>query len=512
MTKSFRREDSHGSQLPIDLSNLTREQLEDLYGTLAELDKRTRYNKLAYVFPDTGPRSRHLYVKQVDFMNASQNYPELLLCGANRSGKSFTLAYFAAMHITGIYPDWYKGKRFYGDITVWLTSLTAAVTRDVIQTYLLGEMSDMGSGFIPKDKILEARPKHGVPNAIDTFVTQREDGGKCRAVFKSYDQGRRAFQGDSVELILNDEEPEDPEIYSEQLTRTMTTQGLVVTGFTPLRGLSKVVLRFLEGGLFPSNHVPQHNNNLYVERVDWQDVPHLSENDKERMLKSYLPHEIEARSKGIPCVGQGKIYPIPESDFVVDSFPIPNHWPKVYGLDVATSGRTACIWAALDTDTISEDDPIVYLYSEYYSSREFPDVHAINIKKKGEWIPGVIDPASNRDKLMNNSLMQQYRELGLDVSNAKNSIESGLLKVTNMLTSGRLKVLNTCGNWIQEYRNYMFDDKGEVKKNQADHLMDATRYLIMSGLVRAVRPPRDFDIKDNNRYFDNQMSSPRTGY
>ena len=48
------------------------------------------------------------------------------------------------------------------------------------------------------------------------------------------------------------------------------------------------------------------------------------------------------------------------------------------------------------------------------------------------------------------------------------------------MTSGKLKVFRSLGNWLSEFRLYQRDQDGKIVK-QNDHLMDATRYLIMSG-------------------------------
>lgn len=510
------RTTTHGDSLPVDLSSLSRVELEDLFHTLEELDTRTRYNKLDYTFPEDGPLSRHAYHKHISFMNASKHYNELLLVGGNQIGKSFVAAYFAAMHISGIYPEWYQGKRLIGDILVWVCSLTAARVRDNMQTYLTGNISDIGSGFLPKKGFKEVKPKHGVPNGIDTITYSRADGGRAVLVFKSYDQGRRAFQGDRVDLIINDEEPEDAEIYSEQLIRTITTRGIMMTVFTPLRGLSKVVLRFLENGRFPAKNVPKHNEHIYIENVTWDDAPHLSEEDKSRIIKGLLPHEIEARTRGIPSVGTGRVYPLTEKEITVAPFPLPDHWPRVYGLDVGFVDETAGIFAALDIDTYGVDDPIVYIYNEYYAERMFPMDHASRLNKMGaDWIPGVIDPSSHKGSAQknNSSYFEQYRNLGLDLSNANNKVEEGIFTVTNLFTNKRLFIFNRCTNLLSEFSLYVYDSQGGIKRNQKDHALDALRYVIMSGLKKAIMRPSIADkyANDYTSPSDDGRSS-RTGY
>jgi hypothetical protein len=55
------------------------------------------------------------------------------------------------------------------------------------------------------------------------------------------------------------------------------------------------------------------------------------------------------------------------------------------------------------------------------------------------------------------------------------------------MSENRLKVFSSLRNWLNEFRLYRRDEKGKVVKDN-DHLMDATRYLVVSGLSRAALP------------------------
>lgn len=194
------------------------------------------------------------------------------------------------------------------------------------------------------------------------------------------------------------------------------------------------------------------------------------------MLKAMPPHMRDARSKGIPALGSGSIYPVSEADVVVADFELPDHWPRVYGLDVGWN-NTAAIWGAWDRET-----DCVYLYSEYKRGQAEPSAHAAAIRLRGDWIGGVIDPASAGSSQKDGSrLIDIYKRLGLDLSKANNEVEAGLLEIYRRLTEGRIKIFRSCQQWLSEFRLYRRDDKGRVVKDH-DHLMDATRYLVMSGL------------------------------
>lgn len=218
----------------------------------------------------------------------------------------------------------------------------------------------------------------------------------------------------------------------------------------------------------------------------WNDVPHLSEDAKRELASAFSPHERDARTKGIPNIGAGAIYPVPEEAVVCDPFSIPDYYPQCYALDVGWN-RTAAVWAGHDTNT-----DIVYLYSEHYVALAEPPVHAAAIRARGVWIPGVIDPAAQgRGQRDGQRLLDDYRALGLEtLEPANNALEAGIYEVWTRMATGRLKVFKTLLNWFEEFRLYQRDEKGKVKDGQADDLMDASRYLIQSGLTRAiVRPP-----------------------
>lgn len=236
-----------------------------------------------------------------------------------------------------------------------------------------------------------------------------------------------------------------------------------------------------------------------VVMATWDDVPHLTAEVKKELWDSIPPHQRDARSKGIPALGSGAIYPVPESSFVVPRFDIPDTWERGYGLDVGWN-RTAGIWGARDPET-----KILTLYSEHYRGADEPSIHAAAIRSRGEWIRGVIDPAARgRSQRDGQQLLSNYIDLGLDVLPAVNSVEAGLQQVWELLAGGMLKVQNTLVNWLSEFRLYRRDEKGHVVK-QNDHLMDATRYFIVSGRDRMTTKPAP-ETEADEEYYGNSSS------
>ena len=448
-------------------------------------NNRRLENKLSSMYPDEGEYKRDLYPKHMKFFNSTTR--ERLFVAGNRCGKSVAGSYEATCHLTGFYPKWWEGKRFDRPVRGWVAGDTNESTRDIIQRQLLGEVIGRGGsgnkivngqGMIPRQCIDSTTWKSGVPDLVDT-VRIRHVSGKCSTLgFKTYAQGRLAFQGTEQDFIWFDEEcPLD--VYTEALLRTATTNGIIYTTFTPLKGLTKMVLAFLPNATIDEGE----SGSKTVVSMTWDEVPHLTDQAKEELLSAMTPNERDARTKGVPSLGAGAIYPVPESDIVCAPFQFPEYWTKSYALDVGWN-RTACLWGAWD-----RDNDIVYLYSEHYMGSAEPSVHAQAIRARGDWIQGVIDPASRgRSQKDGDQLFQIYTDLGLHLTPAKNAVEAGIYEVWQRLSTGRLKVFSTLQNFLTEYRLYRRDEKGKIVKD-GDHLVDCARYLVMSGLDVSMYKP-----------------------
>lgn len=430
----------------------------------AELERR-KYNKIDYWFPDTGPFARENYKKHIKFLEDSATNRECALMAANRIGKSECAAYAVSCHLTGRYPKWWTGRVFNKPINWLVAGETGKLVRDSIQLKLLGPPNDIGSGMIPKDCIIgKPRPKAGTPDAVDVVYIRHKTGGQSLLQFQSYDQGRTAFQATERDGIELDEEP-PLDIYSECLIRTMTTNGLVLSTFTPLKGVSETVLALqdkAEKGL------------CSLTIATWDDAPHLTEKDKADLMASLPPHQRDARTKGVPALGSGAVFQISEADISCNPFEIPKHFKRLYGFDVGWN-NTACAWGAYDAEA-----DVIYVTHTYKRGQAEPATHAQAIKERGDWILGAIDPASRgRAQADGEQLIALYRGQGLNLILADNAVEAGIFDMYERMATGRLKVFSTCFEFFAEYRLYRRDEKGKIVK-QNDHVMDAARYMVRS--------------------------------
>ena len=451
----------------------------ELLELLEEKQRRASRRKIYAYYPDKGPLRRELYPKHLSFFEAGVKYRQRLMLAANRVGKTEGVGlYELVWHLTGDYPEWWTGRRFDRPIKAWAAGDTGKTVREILQAKLLGPVGQWGTGLVPGDTIERISRGAGVADSVDSIYVRSKFGGLSQLTLKSYDQRRESFQGTEQDVILLDEEP-PMDIYTECLLRTMTNNGMLMLTFTPLMGMSEVVLAFLPGGQIEE----RADGSKFVVMATWDDVPHLDDEVKKELWNSIPPFQRDARSKGVPQLGAGAIYPVPESDIVIPDFDIPAHWPRVYGMDVGWN-RTAAIWGAIDQETST-----TYLYSEHYRGQAEPIIHADSIKGRGDWIPGVIDPAARgRNQKDGDQLLQQYVDLGLNLQTAINAREAGLYAVWQRMSGGKLKVFKSLGNWLSEFRLYRRDEKGNVVKEN-DHLMDATRYLVVSGLQVATTEP-----------------------
>jgi phage terminase large subunit-like protein len=494
----------------IDDLDLSREQKEQLLALLKEQDNRVKYNYIstlwlddeeAITLPDcTKSLARTNYPKHLEFFTAGANFTERAFIAGNRCGKTLTGLCELYYHCSGKYPEWWEGKRFNKPVVCWLAGDRGEIIRDGMQPLLLGH-TEFGTGIIPlEDFADEPDAMPGVPGGKGQYYIKHISGGVSKIIIKTYQAGKNAFESAAVDVVMLDEEcPLD--IYVETQMRTATTGGCVYLTFTPDSGLTDTVLHFLD-------RAKPGEAKRFVSMVGWDDVPHLAEKVKTALLATIPPHLRDVKTKGVPYLGAGAIYPIPEDEFLVKPFKIPEYWPKAYGMDVGWN-KTAAVWGAYEEAT-----DCWYLYSEYYRGQAEPVVHASGIQAKGSWINGVIDPSAagggkGKDGI---AFLQAYEELGLNLSLANNTVDLGLSEVYNRLSTGRLKVFNSLQNWLFEYRIYRRNDKGAIVKEN-DHIMDATRYLMMSGpSVMSVRVSEDeYNNKKRSIFIDNDRSSI-TGY
>lgn len=404
----------------------------------------------------------------------------------NQLGKTLSAGAEFAMHLTGRYPDWWEGKVFDKPITSWASGITGESTRDNPQRILLGQLGQQGTGMIPKGCIKEITNKRGTPNAVDTVLVRWGGGGDVQAKeslvgFKSNDQGREKWQGPTLDLIWFDEE-HDEDVYTEGLTRTNVAMGPIMFTFTPLKGMTNVVKRYLIDKV-PGTHIT--NMTIF-------DVDHYTEEQRSAIILSYPAHERDARSKGTPTMGSGRVFPVEEEYIKCDAFPIPDHWPQLGGIDFGWDHPTAGVRIAWDRDTDT-----IYVTAATRAREHTPLMFAPLVKPWGEWIKWAWPhDGLQHDKGSGEEIAGQYRDQGMKMlperatfPDGGNGLEAGVSEMLDRMQTGTLKVFGHLNDWFEEFRLYHRKDGLIVKLN--DDLLSATRYAMMMlrfAVVKAKKP------------------------
>ena len=420
------------------------------------------------------------YPWQDDYFKAGHDNPQRMMIAANRVGKTACGTYELACHLTGLYPDDWPGIKFDFPTNCWALGVSGEQIRDVLQNHIFGKYINNGgvkydsTGWIPDDLVDSVVSYLGVGRLAKDITVKHISGGKSLLSFKSYSQGQHILMGNEIDFILIDEEPEDPEIYPQCLVRTLTGNdgkgGYVSLAMTPENGVTELV------GQFMDNRQPGQ----FMINVTWDDAPHLDKDARAQLLLSIPEYQRDMRTKGIPLMGTGMIYPIAEERVKVDPFKIPDYYLQLVGIDFGIDHPFAAVWGAYDPDA-----DIIYVTREYQERGVTPPIHCAAIKAGGRDIP-VTYPhdGDNTEKGSGDSLITLYRdELHIigkySLRETGNKVEPGIMALYDRMQSGRFKVFSTCQEWFKEFRRYHRKD-GKVVK-QDDDVMDATRY--MAGMI-----------------------------
>jgi hypothetical protein len=194
-----------------------RAAIEAIEAQEALLERRER-NRLSTYYPDQGPLRRALYPKHMAFFAAGYTHRERCMMAGNRVGKTEGAGgYETVLHLTGLYPHWWIGRRFSSPVNALVAGDTGTTTRDILQNKICGPVEKPGTGLIPFSSMGETSGRAGVAGAYDIVkVLHTPTGSWSTLQFRSYDQGRVAFQGTEREVVYLDEEP-DKDVYDECL-------------------------------------------------------------------------------------------------------------------------------------------------------------------------------------------------------------------------------------------------------------------------------------------------------
>jgi len=413
------------------------------------------------------------YEKQLEFYRLGNEYPERCLSAGNQFGKSVSASYECALHATGLYPDDWEGARFKGKTIGWVCGVSGSDIVKGAQKLLLGRNLD-GTGMIPKDRIIDIVKARGVPDLLDHCTIRNIDGGISYIYFKSYEQGREKFQAETIDWAWCDEEP-PYDIYFEIKARTTHGQlgYFILMTYTPIKGFTQLTTDFRE---HPSKY-------QVVVNITLDDVPDrvLSPAQKAKMIDSYPEHERPARIQGIPMVGEGLIYQVPDEMISVEPFEIPSHFAQLNSMDFGLGKHGIFVNLAWD-----RDDDIIYLTKIFKGQQGMlPETEAVHILKWGHSIPVSWPHDGHKEEKGTGAVMMSYyQDAGLNMrpthaTHAEGGfkVESGIKEINDRMRSGGFKVFNHLQDFFAEKRIYHRKNGKIVKAN--DHVLDAVRIGVM---------------------------------
>ena len=394
------------------------------------------------------------------------------------------------MHLTGCYPDWWEGRVFDHPTVGWTGSPTNETSRDVVQEALLGPSNfaskeHSGTGTIPGERILDITKRQaGVPNVADQIFVRHKSGGISQCSLKTYQQEDTTWTGKPVDWIWTDEEPPKA-IYSEMQARIMAADGgeggIIYMTYTPIKGMTAVT------GLFWEPAEGASPRKLIVMTI--YDAEHYTDEQREQKIQAWMPYERECRAMGVPMMGEGLIWPIPDEEiaFDIQDFPggLPRHFPRIAACDFGIDHPGAGVWIAHD-----RDQDITYLYDCYRKEGETAVYHAEAFKARDphDFIP-VAWPHDGleRDKGTGKPLKDTYRKHGVnmmrDSARYDNKIggPQGLEPINGeiheRMKTGRFRVARHLTQFFDEKRMYHRKDGKVVKAN--DDIISAVRYAMM---------------------------------
>lgn len=445
-------------------------------------------------------RWMQLYVWQREFVTATSRHYECCLMAANQIGKTLTGTLIDAMHLLGDYPDDWTGHRFDFAPLGWGLGYSMEKTRDLLQTALFGEYNTpdhpnaFAGGLVPKERILNWEMVGAVTNAARS-VWVKHKLGTSKMQFWSYTQGQHAIMGDVVDFVHVDEEPKDPTIRGQLLTRTINGDkkrgGRIHYTFTPENGRTLLVIKFMDD--------PEPSQ--FFMQKGWADAPHMTPEKRERFLGQYPAHERKMRSEGYPLLGTGRIYDFDEELITCESMSweqIPEHWYVVDGKDFGWDHPQAHVRLLED-----RDNDVLYLWRAWKAARCSANDSWAVVK---EWGPGAglipcawphdglqhekgRDDAQQQKQLYQKAgfcmMEREARWLNAEGEPGSLSVEQGILELSNLMKLGKFKVVRGLIAFFEEFRQYHRNEQGKIVKT-GDDILDAVRtaYMMRRHAVR----------------------------
>lgn len=467
--------------------------------------------------------------KHIEALESMIGVDQLAVFAGNQSGKTATFAQYVSWVATGLYPDevdmcvktipfgqrleWFdenshsfrvslepsETPRWVKHITVrrkirlrkfmmptlcWISSHSGAKLRETLQQLLFGGSpidDQMGTGLIPKDRIVSWKKAHmSVPDLLDNVQIRSEFGGLSTIQTKMASQGAEGYTGSQVHVSVLDEK-HPYEVLTEAIARTTNTGGVVLVGYTPRDGSTKLTEHFKN---------PQHasSRKRYV-TMSTADASYYSDQRIEELRMMHPKHEQRARFYGMESLGAGLVFPFVREEISCEPVLLRSFWYYGKGGDFGHGGSsghpTAGCWCAWD-----KDSDIIYVYREYKSMDMQTSQHASVMKRPDDiWMFWPHDGLQT-DK-SGTTLAASYEEEGVRMWHESARYVDGdgqgggqgdaefIQEVVERVKTGRLKVFSHLTEFFKEQETWHYLDNGKTARLGDDLIKAFKSAMIM---------------------------------
>ena len=214
----------------------------------------------------------------------------------------------------------------------------------------------------------------------------------------------------------------------------------------------------------------------------------LSENIKERYRARYTGVFFKRYILGLWVLAEGIIY---------DMFDLDRHVVKLKNIAMKLTNvcYISCDYGTQNATVFQMwckgNDKVWYCIREYYYSGRAESKQKTDEQYAKDMIEFIgeshvraviVDPSAA-------SFIAALREKGIPVIKAKNNVMDGIREVGMLLNTDRIKYTDKCNMTIQEYGEYIWDEKAALRGEDSpvkanDHAMDATRYMVHTIIVK----------------------------
>lgn len=437
-----------GQEDKISLDSLEKEQKV----ALVELVRRRREEPIRYFKPNPGA--------QVEFFRLCKDKREVAYFSGNKSGKTYCGAKFVAQAALGPNAAEYGMEVLYDEpIDVWVGSVDYKIQRESAQREI--------EHLVPRDQIKKCWTlQNGIYDRIELH-----NGSTIG--FKTYEQGRRAWQGPKRHIVWFDEEPPE-EIIKEGMARLIGKNAKLIFTMTPLMGQTIVFRRFIEENVSYRGFVygSTYENRAYLTEEYLRTLEDMGDDDKAMRLhgqflklEGLVFKEFNRRENLIPHI---------EPEKAMYAF--------ISGWDFGSDHPTAFVVVGIDAQENA------YVFREYKEGNDIIEDHArafLAGRKGLTVVRSFGDPSAKQ--WMTEMRRLREKDLRVHIVPGVNDRPSGISLINSLFRQKKLFISDACPQLLYELEHHRYKPKKPGQKDsdvmkENDDLLDALRYAMSSAV------------------------------